>query len=145
MSGPPAGTSPVGLSSLTQRTGHDDATTDNKAISQLRSEVHNFIATLPLAREGEEMIATLRSWFLVYTLSGELSVYALGSDEDDELALCELVRTLVGVLKSLARKAPLTEGALLDVVGPVHLALDEVIAGASSTALIWTRSRSSSR
>eukprot|EP00244_Chara_vulgaris_P011492 TRINITY_DN5712_c0_g1_i2.p1 TRINITY_DN5712_c0_g1~~TRINITY_DN5712_c0_g1_i2.p1 ORF type:complete len:150 (-),score=31.88 TRINITY_DN5712_c0_g1_i2:502-951(-) len=82
---------------------------------------------LQYAREEEELVASHRSVFhIVYAGIGDLAVYTLGSDEYDELGLCEVLRSILSVLKDVCNQK-VSEAAVVDKYGKICLSLEEVV------------------
>ncbi|KAK8618949.1 hypothetical protein V6N13_132924 [Hibiscus sabdariffa] len=67
-----------------------------------------------------------RSVYIVYTVLGDVSVYVVGKDEYDELALAEVIFVITSAVKDVCGKLP-TERLFLDKYGRICLTLDEII------------------
>ncbi|KAA3479422.1 SNARE-like superfamily protein isoform 1 [Gossypium australe] len=66
------------------------------------------------------------SVYIVYTVLGDVSVYVVGKDEYDELALAEVIFVITSAVKDVCGKLP-TERLFLDKYGRICLTLDEII------------------
>ncbi|GJV34656.1 SNARE-like superfamily protein [Tanacetum coccineum] len=67
-----------------------------------------------------------RSVYIVYTVLGHVSIYLVGKDEYDELALSEAIFVVTSAIKDVCGKPP-TERLFLDKYGRICLCLDEIV------------------
>ncbi|MED6120483.1 hypothetical protein PIB30_021350 [Stylosanthes scabra] len=74
--------------------------------------------------EGNILIE--RSVYIVYTVLGDVSIYVVGKDEYDELALSEVIFVITSAVKDVCGKPP-TERLFLDKYGRICLCLDEIV------------------
>nr|KJB68777.1 hypothetical protein B456_011G082800 [Gossypium raimondii] len=79
-----------------------------------------------LFANSEGNILVERSVYIVYTVLGDVSVYVVGKDEYDELALAEVIFVITSAVKDVCGKLP-TERLFLDKYGRICLTLDEII------------------
>ncbi|CAI9773633.1 unnamed protein product [Fraxinus pennsylvanica] len=70
--------------------------------------------------------AMSRSVYITYTVFGDVSIFVVGKDEYDELALAEAILVITSALKDVCRKPP-TERIFLDKYGKICLCLDEIV------------------
>ncbi|XP_021735156.1 uncharacterized protein LOC110701850 [Chenopodium quinoa] len=77
------------------------------------------------AKHEEHFIAHHKSVYIVYTLFGDVSIYAVGKDEYDELTLSEVIRAITTSIKDACGKPP-SESRFLDKYGRICLYLDEI-------------------
>nr|KJB68775.1 hypothetical protein B456_011G082800 [Gossypium raimondii] len=77
-------------------------------------------------KNEELLVASHRSVYIVYTVLGDVSVYVVGKDEYDELALAEVIFVITSAVKDVCGKLP-TERLFLDKYGRICLTLDEII------------------
>ncbi|KAJ8560041.1 hypothetical protein K7X08_004099 [Anisodus acutangulus] len=68
----------------------------------------------------------MKSVYIVYTVLGDVSIYLVGKNEYDELALSEAIFVITSALKDVCGKPP-TEGLFLDKYGKICLCLDEIV------------------
>jgi len=80
---------------------------------------------LPDGKDEEQFIAYYRNVYICYCAVADLYIYLMGSAEYDEMALSEVLTTMVAVMKDQCRQS-LRESSLLDRYGRVCLALDEM-------------------
>ncbi|RXH68961.1 hypothetical protein DVH24_031294 [Malus domestica] len=66
------------------------------------------------------------SVYIVYTVLGDVSIYVVGKDEYDELALSEVIFVITSAVKDVCGKPP-TERLFLDKYGRICLCLDEIV------------------
>ncbi|XP_075653473.1 uncharacterized protein LOC142623873 [Castanea sativa] len=78
------------------------------------------------AKNEELFVASHKSVYIVYTVLGDVSVYVVGKDEYDELALAEVIFVITSTIKDVCAKPP-TERLFLDKYGKICLCLDEII------------------
>eukprot|EP00250_Pteridium_aquilinum_P011447 c20079_g1_i1 orf=113-556(+) len=78
------------------------------------------------AHNEELFVASHKSVYVVYTAIGDISIFVVGKDEYDELALAEVLYAITSSVKDVCKKAP-TERAFLDKYGRVCLCLDEIV------------------
>lgn len=79
-------------------------------------------------QEEELFVASHKSVYIVYTVVGDICIYAVGKDVYDELALSEVVHTVVAVVKDVCRKVAPSEHLFLEKYGKVCLCVDEIVA-----------------
>ncbi|GFQ04606.1 hypothetical protein PHJA_002604500, partial [Phtheirospermum japonicum] len=72
------------------------------------------------------IVLLYRSVYIVYTVLGDVSVFVVGKDEYDELALSEAIFVITSALKDVCGKPP-TERLFLDKYGKICLCLDEIV------------------
>ncbi|KAH1047964.1 hypothetical protein J1N35_038748 [Gossypium stocksii] len=77
-------------------------------------------------KNEELLVASHKSVYIVYTVLGDVSVYVVGKDEYDELALAEVIFVITSAVKDVCGKLP-TERLFLDKYGRICLTLDEII------------------
>jgi len=78
------------------------------------------------AKNEELFVASHKSVYIVYTVLGDVSVYVVGKDEYDELALAEVIFVITSTIKDVCAKPP-TERLFLDKYGKICLCLDEIV------------------
>ncbi|KAJ0075692.1 hypothetical protein Patl1_34500 [Pistacia atlantica] len=66
------------------------------------------------------------SVYIVYTVLGDVSIFVVGKDEYDELALAEVIFSITSAVKDVCGKIP-TERLFLDKYGKICLCLDEIV------------------
>ncbi|KAI3819866.1 hypothetical protein L1987_13718 [Smallanthus sonchifolius] len=77
--------------------------------------------------KNEELcVASHKSVYIVYTVLGHVSIYLVGKDEYDELALSEAIFVVTSAIKDVCGKPP-TERLFLDKYGRICLCLDEIV------------------
>ncbi|PON90112.1 Longin-like domain containing protein [Trema orientale] len=87
------------------------------------------------AKNEELLVACHKSVYIVYTVLGDVSIYVVGKDEYDELALSEVIFVITSAVKDVCGKPP-TERLFLDKYGKICLCLDEIVwKGLSRAAL----------
>ncbi|KAA3465625.1 SNARE-like superfamily protein isoform 2 [Gossypium australe] len=64
--------------------------------------------------------------YIVYTVLGDVSVYVVGKDDYDELAMAEVIFVITSAVKDVCVKLP-TERLFLDKYGRICLTLDGII------------------
>ncbi|KAF9689909.1 hypothetical protein SADUNF_Sadunf01G0141300 [Salix dunnii] len=77
-------------------------------------------------RNEELLVASHKSVYIVYTVLGDVSIFIVGKDEYDELALAEVIFAITSALKDVCGKPP-TERLFLDKYGKICLCLDEIV------------------
>ncbi|GAB4850081.1 hypothetical protein Ancab_029379 [Ancistrocladus abbreviatus] len=77
-------------------------------------------------RNAELLVASHKSTYIVYTVYGDLSIYVAGKEGYDELALSEVIHTIITSIKDVCGKPP-TERRFLDKYGRICLCLDEIV------------------
>ncbi|XP_042009657.1 TSET complex member tstD-like isoform X3 [Salvia splendens] len=77
-------------------------------------------------KNEELLVANHKSVYIVYTVLGDVSIFAVGKDEYDELALSEAIFVITSALKDVCGKPP-TERLFLDKYGKICLCLDEIV------------------
>ncbi|XP_058780435.1 uncharacterized protein LOC131654083 [Vicia villosa] len=77
-------------------------------------------------KNEELLVACHKSVYIVYTILGDVSIYVVGKDEYDELALSEVIFTITSAVKDVCGKPP-TERRFLDKYGRICLCLDEIV------------------
>ncbi|GAB2302349.1 hypothetical protein Dimus_036586 [Dionaea muscipula] len=77
-------------------------------------------------KNEELLVANHKSTFIVYTVYGDISIYIVGKDEYDELALSEVIYVITSSIKDACGKSP-TERRFLDKYGRICLCLDEIM------------------
>ncbi|KAD6119553.1 hypothetical protein E3N88_10824 [Mikania micrantha] len=77
-------------------------------------------------KNEELLIACHKSVYIVYTVLGHVSIYLVGKDEYDELALSEAIFVITSAIKDVCGKPP-TERLFLDKYGRICLCLDEIV------------------
>ncbi|KAL9254215.1 TSET complex member tstD-like protein [Drosera capensis] len=77
-------------------------------------------------KNEELLVATHKSTYIVYTVFGDVSIYVVGKDEHDELALSEIIYVIMASIKDGCGKYP-TERRFLDKYGRICLCLDEIV------------------
>ncbi len=85
---------------------------------------------LKTARDDEVFVASHKSVFIVYTVTGDICVFAVGKDLYDELALMEVLNTVTSSVKDVCKKAP-SERLFLEKYGKICLCLDEIVSQGS--------------
>ncbi|KAL4292219.1 hypothetical protein AHAS_Ahas18G0006200 [Arachis hypogaea] len=78
------------------------------------------------AKNEELLVACHKSVYIVYTVLGDVSIYVVGKDEYDELALSEVIFVITSAVKDVCGKPP-TERLFLDKYGRICLCLDEIV------------------
>ncbi|PPD72374.1 hypothetical protein ES288_D07G187300v1 [Gossypium darwinii] len=79
-----------------------------------------------LFANSEGNILVEQSVYIVYTVLGDVSVYVVGKDGYDELALAEVIFVITSAVKDVCGKLP-TERLFLDKYRRICLTLDEII------------------
>ncbi|RAL41351.1 unnamed protein product [Cuscuta campestris] len=77
-------------------------------------------------KNEELLVACHKSVYIVYTLLGDVSIYVVGKDEYDELALSEAIFVITSSIKDVCGKPP-SERLFLDKYGKICLCLDEIV------------------
>ncbi|KAH0913143.1 hypothetical protein HID58_036464 [Brassica napus] len=77
-------------------------------------------------KNEELLVACHKSVYIVYTMLGDVSIFLVGKDEYDELALAEAIFIITGAVKDICGKPP-TERVFLDKYGRICLCLDEIV------------------
>ncbi|KAL4572125.1 hypothetical protein LXL04_018894 [Taraxacum kok-saghyz] len=77
-------------------------------------------------KNEELFVACHKSVYIVYTVLGHVSIYLVGKDEYDELALSEAIFVVTSAIKDVCGKPP-TERLFLDKYGRICLCLDEIV------------------
>ncbi|KAJ8755968.1 hypothetical protein K2173_024513 [Erythroxylum novogranatense] len=77
-------------------------------------------------KNEELLVASHKSVYIVYTVLGDVSIYVVGKDEYDELALTEVIFAITSAVKDVCVKPP-TERIFLDKYGKICLCLDEIV------------------
>ncbi|KAG6422271.1 hypothetical protein SASPL_118837 [Salvia splendens] len=77
-------------------------------------------------KNEELLVANHKSVYIVYTVLGDVSIFVVGKDEYDELALSEAIFVITSALKDVCGKPP-TERLFLDKYGKICLCLDEIV------------------
>ncbi|KAL6539139.1 hypothetical protein OROGR_011788 [Orobanche gracilis] len=77
-------------------------------------------------KNEELLVANHKSVYIVYTVLGDVSIFVVGKDEYDELALSEVIFFVTSALKDICGKPP-TERLFLDKYGRICLCLDEIV------------------
>ncbi|KAK4410606.1 hypothetical protein Sango_0133600 [Sesamum angolense] len=77
-------------------------------------------------KNEELLVANHKSVYIVYTVLGDVSIFVVGKDEYDELALAETIFVITSALKDVCGKPP-TERLFLDKYGKICLCLDEIV------------------
>ncbi|KAL8232644.1 hypothetical protein R6Q57_002422 [Mikania cordata] len=77
-------------------------------------------------KNEELLVACHKSVYVVYTVLGHVSIYLVGKDEYDELALSEAMFVVTSAIKDVCGKPP-TERLFLDKYGRICLCLDEIV------------------
>ncbi|XP_021896227.1 uncharacterized protein LOC110813415 [Carica papaya] len=77
-------------------------------------------------KNEELLVASHKSVYIVYTVLGDVSIYVVGKDEYDELALAEVIFVITSAVKDVCGKPP-TERLFLDKYGRICLCLDEIV------------------
>ncbi|CAH9083745.1 unnamed protein product [Cuscuta europaea] len=78
------------------------------------------------AKNEELLVACHKSVYIVYTVLGDVSIYVVGKDEYDELALSEAIFVITSSIKDVCAKPP-SERLFLDKYGKICLCLDEIV------------------
>ncbi|KAH9715048.1 SWIM-type domain-containing protein [Citrus sinensis] len=77
-------------------------------------------------KNEELLVASHKSVYIVYTVLGDVSIFVVGKDEYDELALAEVIFAITSAVKDACGKIP-TERLFLDKYGKICLCLDEIV------------------
>lgn len=77
-------------------------------------------------KNEELLVACHKSVYVVYTVLGDVSIYVVGKDEYDELALSEVILVITSAVKDVCGKPP-SERLFLDKYGKICLCLDEIV------------------
>ncbi|WVZ23950.1 hypothetical protein V8G54_002494 [Vigna mungo] len=77
-------------------------------------------------KNEELLVACHKSVYIVYTVLGDVSIYVVGKDEYDELALSEVIFVITSAVKDVCGKPP-SERLFLDKYGRICLCLDEIV------------------
>ncbi|XP_059643998.1 uncharacterized protein LOC132285791 [Cornus florida] len=78
-------------------------------------------------RNEDLLVACHKSVYIIYTVLGDISIFVVGKDEYDELALTEVIFVITSAVKDLCGKKPPTERRFLDKYGRFCLCLDEIV------------------
>jgi len=78
------------------------------------------------SREEQEFASRYRDGAVAGRREGDLTLYAVGNGEYDELSLAEVLKTMCGVFREVFKKAP-SEALLHDNYGRLCLVVDEMI------------------
>ncbi|KAH9715045.1 SWIM-type domain-containing protein [Citrus sinensis] len=76
-------------------------------------------------KNEELLVASHKSVYIVYTVLGDVSIFVVGKDEYDELALAEVIFAITSAVKDACGKIP-TERLFLDKYGKICL-MDSVV------------------
>lgn len=85
---------------------------------------------LKTSRDDEVYVASHKSVFIVYTVIGDICIFAVGKEVYDELALMEVLNAVSASVKEVCKKAP-SERLFLEKYGKVCLCLDEIVSQGS--------------
>lgn len=85
---------------------------------------------LKTSRDDEVFVASHKSVFIVYTVIGDICIFAVGKEVYDELALMEVLNAVSASVKEVCKKAP-SERLFLEKYGKVCLCLDEIVSQGS--------------
>lgn len=77
-------------------------------------------------KSEELLVACHKSVYIVYNVLGDVSVFVVGKDDYDELALGEALFVINAAVKDACGKLP-TERLFLDKYGKICLCLDEIV------------------
>ncbi|TXG69329.1 hypothetical protein EZV62_004264 [Acer yangbiense] len=77
-------------------------------------------------KNEELLVASHKSVYIVYTVLGDVSIFVVGKDEYDELALAEVIFAITSAVKDVCGKIP-SERLFLDKYGKICLCLDEIV------------------
>ncbi|KAL4558997.1 hypothetical protein LXL04_031127 [Taraxacum kok-saghyz] len=77
-------------------------------------------------KNEELLVACHKSVYIMYTVLGHVSIYLVGKDEYDELALSEAIFVVTSAIKDVCGKPPI-ERLFLDKYGRICLCLDEIV------------------
>ncbi|KAK7325239.1 hypothetical protein VNO77_29398 [Canavalia gladiata] len=77
-------------------------------------------------KNEELLVACHKSVYIVYTVLGDVSIYVVGKEEYDELALSEVIFGITSAVKDVCGKPP-SERLFLDKYGRICLCLDEIV------------------
>ncbi|CAI9113999.1 OLC1v1037463C1 [Oldenlandia corymbosa var. corymbosa] len=77
-------------------------------------------------KNEELLVASHKSVYIVYTVLGDVSIFVVGKDDYDELALSEAIFVITSAVKDVCGKIP-TERLFLDKYGKICLCLDEIV------------------
>ncbi|XP_058187827.1 uncharacterized protein LOC131304573 [Rhododendron vialii] len=77
-------------------------------------------------KNEELLVACHKSVYVVYTVLGDVSIFLVGKDEYDELALSEAIFVINLAIRDVCGKPP-TERLFLDKYGKICLCLDEIV------------------
>ncbi|CAL0324160.1 unnamed protein product [Lupinus luteus] len=77
-------------------------------------------------KNEELLVACHKSVYIVYTVLGDVSIFVVGKDEYDELALSEVILVITSAVKDVCGKPP-SERLFLDKYGRICLCLDEIV------------------
>ncbi|KAA8540481.1 hypothetical protein F0562_024600 [Nyssa sinensis] len=77
-------------------------------------------------KNDELLVACHKSVYIVYTVLGDVSIFVVGKDEYDELALAEAIFVITSAVRDVCGKPP-TERGLLDKYGKICLCLDAIV------------------
>ncbi|KAA8540482.1 hypothetical protein F0562_024599 [Nyssa sinensis] len=77
-------------------------------------------------KNDELLVACHKSVYIVYTVLGDVSIFVVGKDEYDELALAEAIFVITSAVRDVCGKPP-TERVFLDKYGKICLCLDEIV------------------
>ncbi|KAA8541908.1 hypothetical protein F0562_023060 [Nyssa sinensis] len=87
-------------------------------------------------KNEELLVACHKSVYIVYTVLGDVSIFVVGKDEYDELALAEAIFVITSAVKDVCGKVP-TERLFLDKYGKICLCLDEIVWKVRGCINIW--------
>lgn len=85
---------------------------------------------LKTSRDDEVYVASHKSVFIVYTVIGDICIFAVGKEVYDELALMEVLNAVSASVKEVCKKSP-SERLFLEKYGKVCLCLDEIVSQGS--------------
>ncbi|KAI8017208.1 hypothetical protein ACSBR2_022858 [Camellia fascicularis] len=77
-------------------------------------------------KNEDQLVACHKSVYIVYSVLGDVSIFVVGKDEYDELALAEALFVINTAVKDACGKPP-TERLFLDKYGKICLCLDEIV------------------
>lgn len=81
----------------------------------------------PLRVSSQLCPCCTRNGRIVAVDSGELTLYALGTGEYNEIALADILRSIIGIYKDMFKVATLSDGVLFSRYAQAALIIDEVI------------------
>jgi len=103
---------------------------DAFARSKWKEALHDDVRVTMKGREPAEeqvYVGRLRSHNVVWACHGELLVQVVGCGVYDHLALEEVLKTLIAVIKLLSKQKTVSEATFLANFGKISLGLDEVV------------------